>query len=99
MSKRRADRVGELIKEEVAKIVLSGEIKHSRIGIVTFTGYDISSDLSSMSLFVSVLGNQDSKKETSTRISSFVHYQAAAHELRDGWFFYKKFIFYVSFFF
>ncbi|MBU2590392.1 MAG: 30S ribosome-binding factor RbfA [Nitrospinota bacterium] len=70
MSQRRADRVGELIREEVARMVISGEIKDSRIGLVTITGFDISNDLKSMTIYVSAMGKADSKKDSLVALSS-----------------------------
>lgn len=64
MSPRRADRVGELIREEVARMVVSGEIKDSRLGLITVTGFDISNDLESMTIYVSAMGNAESKKNS-----------------------------------
>lgn len=64
MSPRRADRVGELIREEVARMIVSGEIKDSRLGLITVTGFDISNDLESMTIYVSAMGNAESKKNS-----------------------------------
>lgn len=70
MSQRRGDRVGELIREEVARMVISGEIKDSRIGLITITGFDISNDLRSMTIYVSAMGKDDSKKDSLAALSS-----------------------------
>jgi ribosome-binding factor A len=62
-SYRRTDRVAALILREVTRIVRQ-EVRDPRIGFVTFTGADVSPDLSSGRLFVSVLGTEAEKAES-----------------------------------
>src|SRR5215469_16452960 len=44
MAGRRPERLGEQLKEEVNQIIL-GELNDPRIGLVTVTGVEVSSDL------------------------------------------------------
>lgn len=63
MSNIRADRVAEQIKKELGEI-LTLKIKDPRIGFVTVTDVEITGDLQQATIFISVLGDEDEKKET-----------------------------------
>ncbi len=52
---KRADRVGDLMAQEIADILMR-KIKDPRIGFVTITGVDVSDDLRNAKVFVSVYG-------------------------------------------
>src|SRR5215470_519890 len=58
MPGRRAERLGEQIREEVSQIIL-GELNDPRIGFVTVTDVEVSSDLRNARIFVSILGNDE----------------------------------------
>jgi len=61
---RRADRVAEAIREEIATF-LSSSAKDPRIvGFVTVTGVDITPDLRHAKVFVSVMGTDAEKAST-----------------------------------
>lgn len=60
---KRSDRVGELIREEVSKMIMR-EIKDPRIGFVTLTHIELSDDLRNAKIFVSIMGNENDKKNT-----------------------------------
>jgi ribosome-binding factor A len=51
----RQDRVSDLIKGEVSRLLLR-EVRDPRIGFVTITGVTVSPDLRNVRVFVSVLG-------------------------------------------
>jgi ribosome-binding factor A len=53
MTSRRSDRVADLIKEEIASMLLRGEIKDPRVGFVTITGVKLTEDLKSAKVFFS----------------------------------------------
>ena len=58
---RRADRINGLLRQEIS-LLLSREIKDPRLnGIISITEVQTSSDLRNARVFVSVLGNQDTK--------------------------------------
>jgi ribosome-binding factor A len=59
---RRPDRVAAAIKEEVAR-VLSRDVQDPRItgAFVTVTGCEVSRDLRTAKVFVSILGDDDAK--------------------------------------
>jgi ribosome-binding factor A len=52
----RQDRVSDLIKDEVSRLLLR-EVRDPRVGFVTVTGTSISPDLKNVRVFVSVLGD------------------------------------------
>ncbi len=63
MAKKRAIRVGELLKEEISQIVLR-EMKDPRIGFVSVTDVEVSGDLRHAKVFISVYGSEKEKEET-----------------------------------
>lgn len=60
---RRSQRLGEEIREEVARIIGSG-LKDPRIGFVTVTRVDLTPDLRAARIFVGVLGDQAQRTKT-----------------------------------
>jgi ribosome-binding factor A len=67
---RRADRVAEGIREEVARF-LAGGVKDPRIvGLVTVTAVDVTPDLRYARVFVSVLGSEEERKATFEGLAS-----------------------------
>jgi ribosome-binding factor A len=74
---RRSDRVAEAIREEVATF-LAEDAKDPRItGLVTVTGVEITRDLRSAKVFVSVMGSD------TERASTFEGLDSAAGHLRS----------------
>ena len=64
MQYKRAQRVGDLIKEEISRII-QYELKDPGIGFVTLTQAKLSDDLRHARIFYSVLGDEEAKKESS----------------------------------
>lgn len=58
MQFKRSKRVGELILQEISKMILHGEIKDPRIGFVTLTNIEITDDLRNAKVFASILGEE-----------------------------------------
>jgi len=71
---RRADRVAEAIREEVATFLADGAKDPRIVGLVTVTGVDVTTDLRHAKIFVSVLGSDVEKRSTLEGLQS-----AAAH--------------------
>lgn len=69
MPTARVRRVNEAIKEVVSVEVAAG-LKDPRIGFVTVTGVDTSPDLRNARVFVSILGNADSREEALAGLQS-----------------------------
>jgi len=55
---KRSQRVGDLIREEVADIIMY-RLKDPRIGFVTVTGVDMAPDMKSARIYVSILKEED----------------------------------------
>lgn len=55
---KRSQRVGDLIREEVADIIMY-RLKDPRIGFVTVTGVDLTPDLKLAKVFVSILKEEE----------------------------------------
>jgi ribosome-binding factor A len=60
---RRTDQVGEAIREEIAGLVARG-LKDPRIGFVTITRAQVTSDLRQARIFFGVLGDEKQKEKT-----------------------------------
>jgi len=56
MNYSRSDRVGDLIQQEIASMILHGDIKDPRIGFVTITHVKLSPDLRDAKVYFSQLG-------------------------------------------
>ncbi|MBI5101035.1 MAG: 30S ribosome-binding factor RbfA [Nitrospirae bacterium] len=65
---KRSQRVGDLIREEIAEIIMY-KLKDPRIGFVTVTGVDLSPDLKSARIFVSIL-KEEQREETLAALNS-----------------------------
>ena len=59
----RIEKLQELIKQEVGKMLLT-DIKDSRIGFVTVTGVEMTGDLREAKIFVSIMGNDEQVQST-----------------------------------
>ncbi|MBE3581592.1 MAG: 30S ribosome-binding factor RbfA [Thermoanaerobacteraceae bacterium] len=59
----RAERVAEQMKKEIAQI-LRDKIKDPRVGFVTVTAVELSSDLQHAKVYVSIYGDEQEKKQT-----------------------------------
>jgi ribosome-binding factor A len=67
---RRADRVAEAIREEIATF-LAESVKDPRVvGFVTVTGVELTSDLRHAKVFVSVMGTEPEKEATFEGLAS-----------------------------
>lgn len=58
MGQLRMERVRELMKQEISKIILE-DIKDPRVGFVTVTRVKVTSDLRAARVFVSLLGSDE----------------------------------------
>jgi ribosome-binding factor A len=79
----RMRRVNEAVREVVSARLTEG-LKDPRIGFVTVTSVDTSTDLRQARVYVSVLGSQEERSETLAGLQSAhaVLQQAVATELR-----------------
>ncbi|WP_102028260.1 30S ribosome-binding factor RbfA [Salirhabdus sp. Marseille-P4669] len=63
MSELRSNRVAEQMKKELGDII-GKKLKDPRIGFVTVTDVRVTGDLQQAKVFISVLGDEDKKKDT-----------------------------------
>lgn len=63
MTKHRANRLAESLKEEISQMIRE-EIKDPRLGFVTVTGVDVAEDLGHAKVYVSVLGSGEEAKDS-----------------------------------
>jgi ribosome-binding factor A len=67
---RRADRVAEAIRTEVATFLHEGAKDPRLVGLVTVTAVDVTRDLRSARIFVSVLGSNSERQTTLEALDS-----------------------------
>ena len=61
---RRSDRVAEAIREEVATFLQEGVKDPRVVGLVTVTAVEVTRDLRSAKIFVSILGSDEERRAT-----------------------------------
>lgn len=83
MSTQRAERVAEAIRKEISSLLIRG-LKDPRIGFVTITSVDVTSDLSQARVFYTLMGTQDARSETQAGLNSSTSYirQQLGRQLR-----------------
>jgi ribosome-binding factor A len=60
---QRSQRVSELLHHEISRMV-QFELKDPRIGFVTLTGVDVTSDIQHAKIFFTVMGDEESRRKT-----------------------------------
>ena len=73
MSQLRIEKIQELMKQEISKIILR-ELKDPRIGFVTVTGVHITRDLSEATAYVSIMGDEQQVKDRWEGLQSSLGY-------------------------
>lgn len=63
MSKMRAERVGEQLKQELMDII-NNKVKDPRIGFLTITDVQVTNDLSQAKVYLTVLGKEKEVDDT-----------------------------------
>jgi ribosome-binding factor A len=63
MGQQRIEKIQEFIQQELSKIILNG-LKDPRVGFVTVTGVEVTGDLRSAKVYVSLMGSEQQKKDT-----------------------------------
>lgn len=74
MEYKRTDRVGDLIRKEIASMLLQGDIKDPRIGMVTITIVKLSPDFRNATVYFSIIGSDKEKKENANGLNSATGY-------------------------
>lgn len=61
MGQQRIEKIQEFIQQELSKLILNG-LKDPRIGFVTVTAVEVTGDLRSAKVYVSLMGSDEQKK-------------------------------------
>ena len=69
MSGRRAERVGEAVREAIADMLLR-EIKDPRIGMITLTAVEFSDDLRHARVYFTCMGDEASRRRSLSGLRS-----------------------------
>ncbi|OGC35183.1 ribosome-binding factor A [candidate division WOR-1 bacterium RIFOXYB2_FULL_48_7] len=69
----RQDRLGELIRQEVSSI-LRARVSDPRIGFVSLTKVKISPDLADASIYVSIYGDEQTKRDSLAGLASATNF-------------------------
>lgn len=70
---RRTERIGHLIQQEIGTLLLR-EISDSRIGFVTISRVEVTTDLAHAKVYVSVLGSDKEKRDSLAGLGSTASY-------------------------
>ena len=76
-SYKRADRVSDLLKEEISQMLLR-EVKDPHIGFITITDVEVSKDLQVAKVYYTILGDEKQSRESAqalNRVSCFIKRQ------------------------
>ena len=71
MGIQRASRVGEQIHKEISALLVKG-LKDPRIGFITITAVDVTSDLHLARVFFTVMGGPEAIRETERGLKSSI---------------------------
>jgi len=69
MPGKRSERVGALLQEALSEAILRG-VKDPRVGMVTVTGVDLSPDLKYARVFVSIIGDAETRARSLVGLAS-----------------------------
>lgn len=73
MKNNRVRKVELQVKDEVSKIIIT-KLKDPRVGFVTVTAVEMTADLKSAQIFISVMGTQSQKTETVSSLNDASKY-------------------------
>lgn len=73
MENQRSHRVGDLIQKEISGLLLKG-IKDPRVGFVTITAVEVTSDLSLAKVFFTAMGDEKARKDSEAGLKSSLPY-------------------------
>ena len=71
MGKQRAQKVAEAIQKEISSLIIKG-MKDPRVGFVTITAVDASSDLSLAKVFFTVIGDERARSDSAAGLKSAI---------------------------
>lgn len=71
MDSKRTQRVGEEIQKEISSLLLKG-LKDPRIGFVTITSVEVTSDLQIAKVYFTVMGDEAARKNSEKGLNSSI---------------------------
>ena len=71
MGKQRAQKVAEAIQKEISTLIIKG-MKDPRVGFVTITAVDVSTDLSLAKVFFTVIGDDKARSDSAAGLKSAI---------------------------
>ena len=71
MEYQRSHRVGEMIQQEVSRLLIKG-LKDPRIGFVTITAVDVSHDLHYARIFFTAMGDEPARTNSQRGLTSAI---------------------------
>ncbi|MEE9504279.1 MAG: 30S ribosome-binding factor RbfA [Thermodesulfobacteriota bacterium] len=72
-SYKRADRVSDLLKEEISQLLLR-EVKDPHIGFITITDVEVSKDLQVAKVYYTILGDEKQLRESAQALNRASHF-------------------------
>lgn len=73
MGKQRAQKVAEAIQKEISSLIIKG-LKDPRVGFVTITAVDVTTDLSLAKIFFTVIGDENARRDSAAGLKSAIPY-------------------------
>lgn len=71
MGIQRAQKVAEAIQKEISSLIIKG-MKDPRVGFVTITAVDVTTDLSLAKVFFTVIGDEKARKDSAAGLKSAI---------------------------
>lgn len=71
MGKQRAQKVAEAIQKEISSLIIKG-MKDPRVGFVTITAVEVSTDLSLAKIFFTVIGDEKARRDSAAGLKSAI---------------------------
>ena len=71
MGIQRAQKVAEAIQKEISSLIIKG-MKDPRVGFVTITAVDVTSDLSLAKVFFTVIGDDKARRDSAAGLKSAI---------------------------
>jgi len=71
LGKQRAQKVAEAIQKEISTLIIKG-MKDPRVGFVTITAVDVSTDLSLAKVFFTVIGDDKARSDSAAGLKSAI---------------------------
>ena len=82
MTSRRRVQLADFLRDEISEI-LQREMKDPRLGLASITRVELSPDLRYAKVFVSVLGSEEEREDTTAALTGAAGFVASAPDVVD----------------